>query len=133
MTTTAQRILLIEPDQLLGQLYAQRLSRGGYKVRLCSQAQQAVDLIDKQRPDLIILELQLADHSGVEFIYECRSYPEWQTIPIVIHTLVPPNVFSINDLQMKNLGIVQYLYKPSTSLLKLNQVVGTVLRQINVT
>lgn len=121
------RVLIIEPDKILGEVYAQSLSDVGHKVRLCNQAQSSIYLIDEQVPDVVVLELQLADHSGIEFLYELRSYKEWQHIPIVIHSLVPDDLFSNNILQMRKLGVTHYLYKPNTNLVRLKRAVAEAL------
>jgi len=62
------------------------------------------------------LELQLASHNGIEFLYELRSYNDWQSIPVIIHSLVPATAFTNIAPE---LGVVSYLYKPTTTLKKL--------------
>jgi DNA-binding response OmpR family regulator len=123
-------VLIIEPDHLLGQTYQQYLSQNGHNVRLCPGAQRAVNLIDEKIPDIIVLEVQLADHGGIEFLYELRSYAEWQHIPIVVHSLVPQNLFSDNSLRMRELGVTHFLYKPSTNLTLLNRAVNEALELV---
>lgn len=118
-------ILLIEPDRILGETYQHVLQSAGYEVTLVAGAQTAVASADKKRPDLVILELQLVEHSGIEFLYEFRSYPDWQDIPVLIHSQVPPIEFSDNLELLKNeLNVVNYLYKPQTKLSKLVEVVA---------
>src|SRR3954465_15447238 len=86
----------------------------------CAGAQTAVMVADQHQPDLVILELQLVEHSGIEFLYEFRSYAEWQGIPAIIHSLVPPGEFQSNrQLLEDELGVAAYLYKPRTSLRQL--------------
>lgn len=111
------RILLIEPDRILAETYDKALASAGNQVITCASAQSAIMAADHEAPDIVILELQLVEHSGVEFLYEFRSYPEWQHVPIIIQTLVPPNEFSENRHLLKNeLGVQQYLYKPRANL-----------------
>src|SRR4051812_21517752 len=110
------RILLIEPDRRLAETYVATLSAKGCKVVACASAQAAILAADQQRPDLVILELQLTEHSGIEFLYEFRSYPEWQAIPVIVQSQVPPGEFHNNDLLKTELGVQSYLYKPRTSL-----------------
>lgn len=113
-------IILIEPDRVLAETYYRALKQAKHQVVVCSSAQAAILAADKAKPDLVILELQLVNHSGIEFLYEFRSYPDWQRIPVVVHTLVPPSEFAgARDLLMDELGVVAYLYKPQTSLQKL--------------
>jgi DNA-binding response OmpR family regulator len=114
-----KKILLVEPDSLLAKSYSQYLINNGFSVKVSHHVQKAVDEIDTELPDVVILELQIASHNGYEFLYELRSYMEWQDIPVIIHTSVPIHVSSMNDQIMKQLGVVSYLYKPSTSLSKL--------------
>jgi DNA-binding response OmpR family regulator len=111
------RILIIEPDKLLAGIYAKALAAAGHEVATSPGAQSAIMAADRQQPDLVILELQLVEHSGIEFLYEFRSYPEWQTIPVLIHSQVPPAEFAgSRQLLERELGISDYLYKPRTSI-----------------
>jgi DNA-binding response OmpR family regulator len=110
------RILLIEPDRILAETYRQALAGRRRQVICCASAQAGIISADQHRPDLVILELQLIEHSGIEFLYEFRSYADWQTIPVLIHTHVPPAEFNDNRQLMHQLNISAYLYKPQTSL-----------------
>lgn len=113
-------ILLIEPDRLLAESYVQALQAAGHEVNAASSAQAAVLAADAIRPDLVILELQLVEHSGIEFLYEFRSYPDWQEVPVLIHTQVPAAEFNDSwELLRGELGVREYLYKPHTSLKRL--------------
>lgn len=109
-------ILLVEPNLPLGNLYQKALEKSGHTVTHATGAQAAVLAADEKAPDVVILELQLMDHSGVEFVYEFRSYPEWQAIPILLHTLVPEP-----ELQTADSFFSAYLYKPTTTLKQLVQ------------
>ncbi|HWB39003.1 MAG TPA: response regulator [Candidatus Saccharimonadales bacterium] len=111
------QILLVEPDQLLAKTYAAGLTYAGHNVVAARTAQSAVQAADALQPDLVVLELQLVEHSGVEFLYEFRSYSEWQNVPVMIHSHVPPAEFNSHLQLLKDeLGVQVYLYKPATSL-----------------
>lgn len=112
-------ILLIEPDKKLGGTYKDALERAGHKVSWAAHAQDAVHEADQIRPDLVLLELQLAGHNGIEFLHEFRSYPEWQGIGVVLLTMVPPQSLQITQEMMDSFGIVGALYKPATTLKQL--------------
>jgi DNA-binding response OmpR family regulator len=118
------RILLIEPDAALSKLYHEVLTSLGHVVHVSRSAQHAVHTTDESLPELIILELQLIGHSGIEFLYELRSYSDWIHIPVVVMSHVPPQEFAAsNDLLKKTLGVSEYFYKPQTSLTTLLDVV----------
>ena len=117
-------VLLIEPDRVLAETYRQALLSAGHVVVCCASAQAGIISADQHRPDLIILELQLVEHSGIEFLYELRSYADWQDIPVVIQTIVPPAEFNATrKLLCERLGVCFYLYKPAATLGELIKVV----------
>ena len=117
-------ILLVEPDKLLADTYTRALQHDGYKVKMAPTAQAAIFAADERRPDLVLLEVQLVSHSGIEFLYEFRSYPEWQDIPVIIVSHVPPGEFADSWGLLKNeLGVSAYRYKPRTSLRALLKIV----------
>ena len=120
------KILLVEPDRLLAQIYAKTLRGAGYEVMVVAGAQAGIMATDRSRPDLILLEVQLIAHSGIEFLYELRSYAEWQDLTVLIHSHVPANEFAGNwPLLHDDLGVHDYLYKPTTSLTDLLQTVAS--------
>ena len=111
------QVLLIEPDRPLAKTYEAALKRDGHKVRSVPSAQEAIQDADKYSPDAVVLELQLIGHSGVEFLYEFRSYTDWQDIPVLIHTIVPYlEIENGWDILSKQLGVMDYKYKPTTNL-----------------
>lgn len=122
------KILLIEPDIILAKTYYQALKDAGHHILISRNAQEAVHLSDQNPVDLVILELQLPGHSGIEFLYEFRSYPEWQAVPVLLHSLIPPSSLNSHELRFTQLGVVDYLYKPTTNLYQLVHSVANVLQ-----
>ena len=112
-------VLLIEPDVVLAKIYRRALERDGWRVVWAAGAQRAIDAADAETPDVIVLELQLVEHSGIEFLYELRSYPAWQGIPVVVHTFVPPTAFPDKTILEQELGVRSYQYKPNTNIAQL--------------
>ncbi len=118
---------MLEPDVLLARNTAGALKNSGHQVSWHRDAQSAISELDKTRPDLIVSELQLTNHSGVEFLYELRSYIEWQDIPLIIFSHVPNMQPKAEHWQ--KLGVVAYHYKPAT---KLNDLVHSVEQVLTV-
>lgn len=117
-------ILLVDSDKILQSTYAQALVNAGHTVANSFSAQDAISKCEEKVPDLVLLELQLQGHSGVELLHELRSYPEWQNIPVILHTFVPPGAMQGYDEAFKHLKIIGYAYKPDTTLKKLVSLVG---------
>lgn len=121
-------IILIEPDRILADTYRQAIETKGHTVTMCASAQAGVMAADESKPDLVIVELQLVEHSGIEFLYEFRSYHDWQSIPIIIHSQVPSTEFNGSKaLLERELNVENYLYKPRTTL---NHLISAVQEQL---
>jgi two-component system chemotaxis response regulator CheY len=117
-------VLLIEPDAVLARTYMQALQHVGHTVARAGSAQEAVNEADGKMPDLVVMELQMAMHDGVEFLQEFRSYPEWQGIPVVINTSITPAALApVQHALQQDLGVTACLYKPRTTL---QQLISTV-------
>lgn len=118
-------ILLIEPDFLLADCYRRIFEFQGDHVMMCSTAQSAIFAADERQPDIVVMELQLIAHSGIEFLYEFRTYSDWLKIPVIIQTHIPAGEF-FNSWQLlrDELAVKAYLYKPLTSLRRLCQEVN---------
>jgi len=113
-------ILLVEPDVLLARTYARALEQAGHAVNVAGTAQTAIHAADDTTPDLVVLEMQLVSHSGIEFLYEFRSYDDWRKVPVLALSQVPPGEFMGTwELLQSELGVQKYLYKPRTTLAKL--------------
>jgi DNA-binding response OmpR family regulator len=110
-------ILLLEPNTLLAKTYTQALRHAGHSVDRVTGAQAAVDAADKKRPDIVISELYLPQHSGIEFLHEFRSYAEWIKIPVILNTaLTSAQIEPVIGALQRDLGIREILYKPRTTL-----------------
>lgn len=115
----ARHILLIEPNKILASQTADFLMSKGYQVTVAYTAQSAIVAADHTSPDIVILEVLLAKHSGIEFLYEFRSYNEWQHIPVIVFSRVTGSELALSPRTITNLRIDAVLYKPSTSFHKL--------------
>ncbi len=115
---SSMQILLIEPDRLLAASYEKALRRAGHTVTTAVSAQQAIHFADQQRPDVVVLEMELPRHNGVEFLYEFRSYYEWLDVPVIVHSFVAATEL-VKSATLKDLGVVKLLYKPATTLAQL--------------
>jgi len=115
------RVLLIEPNRLQAQQYTRFLTSKGHRVQWREDAQSAVLAADKAGVDVVIIELMLAGHSGIEFLYEFRSYGDWLHVPAIILSGISKSVAGVADATLRELGVSAYLYKPETSLQLLSQ------------
>ena len=110
------RVLLLEPDVILARAYARALRKRGAAVESVRTAQAAIAAADTKTPDVIVVELQIPMHNGVEFLYECKSYAEWLNIPVVIHTVLAAEELAVVREVSEQLGVRAVLHKAHTSI-----------------
>lgn len=121
-------VLLIEPDAVLARTYQRALEHAGHNVRHAAAAQAAVNQCDATPPDIVILELQLVAHDGIEFLHEFRSYAEWRDIPVIVLSNLTRGSFErARQTLARDFGIGVCLYKPRTSLERLVRTVREAL------
>ena len=117
-------ILCIEPDVVLARAYKKVFERGNNDtLTLCLDPQAAIEQIDIKKPDVIVMELQLAPLSGFAFLHELRSYEDFSDIPVVIYSSVPKESFKAHKATWQSLGVRRYFYKATDSLQKVAEFV----------
>lgn len=69
------KILIVEDEKLLNEAYEMVLKKEGHDVRAAFNGEEALEMIDKDKPELILLDLRMPKMDGVEFLknYEKRS------------------------------------------------------------
>lgn len=112
---------------MLAAQYTRFLEGEEYEVIWCENAQYGVAAADQLQPDLVIVELLLAGHSGVEFMYEFRSYVDWLNVPVIILSGITRSSAGVSEETLLELGVDAYLYKPETSLAQLSRSVRRAL------
>lgn len=84
---TKGEILLVDDDPDIRDSLRMVLERSGYTVRTASNGKQAVEELDKQRPDLMILDIMMAtDTEGFDLVYDLRERSGFEDLPIVLLT-----------------------------------------------
>jgi DNA-binding response OmpR family regulator len=115
------KILLIEPDGILAGNIRDYFAKAGHQVVVHNDLQQAIIAADKIKPAAVIMEMQLAGRNGIEFLYEFRSYPDWQDLPVIIYTFVKPEELAAYDRVLHDLSVSSRLFKPESNLHELLQ------------
>ncbi len=80
------RVLLVEDDAWLGELEASVLQEAGYEVQLAPHALAAIEYVDQQRPDIILLDVLLGGSTAFALLHELQSYDDTHQIPVVLCT-----------------------------------------------
>ena len=114
------KILLVEPDRILQKTYSKALESADNKVVCSSGAQEALNALNVEIPDMIIMELELPKNSGIELLYELRSYGDLDKIKIVILSTISEKEMLKNFGDFKSqFKLYKHLYKPTTTIKKI--------------
>jgi len=104
-----KKILLIEDDTDLYALLKYNLEKEGYLVVGAQTGRGAVEMVRRERPDLVILDIMLPDSDGLDICKGIRSRPELAHIPIIFLTARASETDRILGLE---LGASDYIVKP---------------------
>ena len=108
-----KKILFIEDEFTLQKTMGEFLEKGGYKVIHALDGEIGLNLVQKEKPDLILLDLVLPKLNGFEVLKRLKEQKETQNIPIIILT----NLEESADVQKGlELGATTYLVKSDHSL-----------------
>ena len=120
------RILVVDDEPDISALVAYQLARESYRVRTAASGPEALEAIERELPDLLILDLMLPGMSGLEVLAEIRRRDEWRSVPVILLTARRDEPDRVEGFR---LGADDYVSKPfSPQELVLR--VGAVLRRV---
>lgn len=90
-----KKILIIEDDQVVANVYRNKLAVDGYKVEIAPDGEAGLKIMRTFQPHLIILDLMLPTISGVEVIREIRAEADFAKVPIIVFS----NTYLTNLIQ----------------------------------
>jgi len=104
----AKTILVIEDDQFLRELMVRKIVSEGYNSLETETGEEGIEMIKKEKPDLVLLDIILPGIDGVEVLKKIKEDPNVKSIPIVILS----NLAGPEEIERGlKLGAVDYLVK----------------------
>jgi CheY-like chemotaxis protein len=103
---TAPRVLVVEDEPAIRDVVASVLTDDGCEVRARNGGRDALRLLRRWQPDVVVLDLRLPDHEGETFFQTCREYVAGET-PILVMSAAPGL-----DHHAARLGVDGILPKP---------------------
>ena len=106
-------ILLVEDDQFLSNLIELKLKNSGFGLIRVRDGVEAAEILKKQKPDLVLLDLILPKKNGFELLEELREDPYLKDLKVVILS----NLGQQADIARgKALGVLDYFVKANFAL-----------------
>jgi len=103
------RILLIEDEPMNIQALSAILKEHGYQISVATSGQQAIDLLERIRPDLILLDIMMPGIDGFETCRRIKASTSWREIPLIFLTARTGTEDLVRGFEV---GAVDYVAKP---------------------
>jgi two-component system, cell cycle response regulator DivK len=104
-----QLILIVDDDAPSRLLASATLEDDGYDVAMAGSAEEAVGMIGRRRPDLILMDIQLPGMDGLELTRRLKSDHATAPIPVVALTA---HTMPLHERAAKAAGCAAFLSKP---------------------
>jgi len=105
----SQRVLVVDDEPKIARIVAAYLERDGFQVQSAADGRAALNLVNTQPPDLIVLDLMLPEVSGWDVCRELQRNATTASIPIIMLTARDDTADRIVGLE---LGADDYVVKP---------------------
>ena len=115
----AKRILVVEDNDLNRKLFCDVLRANGFEVEPVADGQEALETARRVSPDLMIMDIQLPNVSGVDLIEQAKRDPALNTIPVLAVTAYAGKG---DEERIRDAGAAAYLAKPVSIMPFMNAV-----------
>ena len=90
-----KKILIVEDDQIVANIYRNKFSVEGFQVEVAHDGAAGLEMLRTFRPDAVILDLMLPKMTGVEFMKQIRAEQDFQQLPVIVFS----NTYLTNMVQ----------------------------------
>jgi len=104
MRKNVVKILVADDEKLLCELYSQELNDEGYKVITTTYGAEVMQIIEKQRPDVVVLDIRLADTDGLDLLARIRD--RHYGIPVILNS-----AYSLYKNDLRSIAADYYVVK----------------------
>jgi signal transduction histidine kinase len=109
MKTANGRLLVVDDNDLNREMLSRRLSRKGFEVATSSGGREALDLVEKENFDLVLLDIMMPEITGMEVLENLRKRFSPAELPIIMATA---KIQSEDVVSALSLGANDYVTKP---------------------
>lgn len=106
---TAQKVLIVEDNALNMRLFSDLLEASGYETLQCTDGGKAAALAVEEKPDLIIMDIQLPEVSGLDITRWLKDDERTASIPVLAVTAF---AMRTDEMLVREAGCEGYLSKP---------------------
>ncbi len=104
-----KKVLIVEDEETIQRLFKDVLEKVGYKIIIAGDGEQGVQLASKEKPDLILMDVQMPIKNGLEATKEIKGNPLTNNIPVVALTAL---AMKGDEERVRAAGCDDYISKP---------------------
>lgn len=108
-TSRPPKILVVDDQPINIKLLQRKLERQGMEVLVAYNGMECIRIVEKELPDLILLDVMMPEMDGIETCAHLKSSPRTETIPIIFVTAKTSKEGKLEGLEA---GAVDYITKP---------------------
>jgi len=108
--TTKKRILCIEDEAEMIDLIRLILGRHGFDVKGAAGGREGLELVCKEKPDLVLLDLMMPDMDGWEVYQQMKADETTRNIPVIVVTAKAQSIDKVLGLHIAKVD--DYIAKP---------------------
>ncbi len=86
MPPTAKKILLIEDEAFIADIYAHELTKAGFSVRVARDGTSGLQILESEPFDMLLLDIMLPGMHGLEILRQWRTKSPNSTMPVILLT-----------------------------------------------
>lgn len=102
----AKNILIVDDDRTITSLLQMLLELDGFSVSVVAAGGQVIPTLEAYRPDAILMDVHLADGSGVDVLKAIRAHPDFIDLPVIMSSGMDV------EEQCKEAGATEFILKP---------------------
>lgn len=120
-----KRVLLVEDDPFLTEIYSKKLKDEGFDVYIASEGIEALRKLDQIIPDLVLLDIVLPKIDGWKILEIMRKEKKFKDVKVVVLS----NLFEKTDLERgAKYGVTQYLIKAEHTPNEVIEIIKEILK-----
>lgn len=105
---TRSKIAIIEDDDVIAQMYRMKFASEGFVVEMAANGRIGIELCEKMRPDMILLDMKMPEMDGAEALEAIRATSWGKHIPVIVLTNLGEEEA---PKKLKDLNIHSYIVK----------------------
>lgn len=120
-----KKILIVDDDLTLREMYEERLKFDGFVVIGASDGEEALTKTSEEMPDLILLDVMMPKMNGIDVLKKLREDEKTKNIPVIILTALIQEIDKLKGMMTEHDGyLIKSEQMPKEVIAKVHEIIG---------